>query len=213
MDPDPHWFWSAGSGSAVTHKNLEKWRNFMFWSIGCFLLRAEGLEVLHIGLGIKKIACFDQLIFSSCTFTFLVIKTRDPDHIGLKWMGQDPDPDSHWNKRGPIHATKIKLLIQTSNKPVLCNQIKRPFMGIGNKRLFRLSQRSEWSGLGSGSGFTTPIRILKTDGYGTWARSISSNVSMTASSRWLWISSRRLRADSLHCSSTALHLYIYRYRS
>ncbi len=42
-----------------THKNIKKLRNFMFWSAGCSLLRAEGffcrLDVLNRGLGIGKL--------------------------------------------------------------------------------------------------------------------------------------------------------------
>ncbi len=73
-DPDPHGsalIWVAWSGSAfisncgsgsrrakMTHKNRKKYRIFMFWSAGCFLLRAEGfscsLGVLYGGLRIRK---------------------------------------------------------------------------------------------------------------------------------------------------------------
>ncbi len=41
---DPHWFWSAGSGSRsakMTNKNIKKERNFMFWSADRSLLRVE----------------------------------------------------------------------------------------------------------------------------------------------------------------------------
>ncbi len=35
-DPDPHWFWSAGTRSGTRghdlYKNRKKWRNTMFWS-------------------------------------------------------------------------------------------------------------------------------------------------------------------------------------
>ncbi len=54
----PHWLWSAGSGSTgakMTHKIR---KNFIFWSVGCSLLRAEGfacsLNFLHGRKGIKK---------------------------------------------------------------------------------------------------------------------------------------------------------------
>jgi hypothetical protein len=39
----------------MTHKKRKKLRHFMFLSAGCFLLRAEGLEVLKGGLGICKL--------------------------------------------------------------------------------------------------------------------------------------------------------------
>jgi hypothetical protein len=42
----------------MTHKNIKKYRIFMFWSAGCSLFRAEGfscsLGVLYGGLGISK---------------------------------------------------------------------------------------------------------------------------------------------------------------
>ncbi len=61
VDPDP--FSESGSGSRrakMTHKRRrKKFRNFMFWSAGCSLLRAEGffchLNVFYGGLGIGKL--------------------------------------------------------------------------------------------------------------------------------------------------------------
>ncbi len=57
-DPDPHWFCSAGSGSRrakIIQRNRAMWRIFLFWNVGCSLLRAEGcacsLEVLLRVLG------------------------------------------------------------------------------------------------------------------------------------------------------------------
>jgi hypothetical protein len=51
-----------GSGSRrakMTHKSRKKLINFIFWSVGCSLLRAEGffcnLDVLYWGLGICKL--------------------------------------------------------------------------------------------------------------------------------------------------------------
>jgi hypothetical protein len=50
-DPDPE-------GQKLTHKNKKKLRNFIFWSAGCSLLRAEGfscsLDVLYGGLERSK---------------------------------------------------------------------------------------------------------------------------------------------------------------
>jgi hypothetical protein len=76
-DPNPHWFWSAGSGRAkMTHKNRKKLRNLMFWSAGCSLLRAEGffysLEVFYGGLGISKLQFLIRkilIIFSAVNFS------------------------------------------------------------------------------------------------------------------------------------------------
>jgi hypothetical protein len=52
VDPDPD------QGGQKSHKNRKKLRNFMFWSAGCSLFRAEGfsctLDVLYGGLGISK---------------------------------------------------------------------------------------------------------------------------------------------------------------
>ncbi len=51
-----------GSGSRrakITHKNRKKWRYFIFWNVGCSILRAEGFscstDVLYGGLGISKL--------------------------------------------------------------------------------------------------------------------------------------------------------------
>ncbi len=67
----------------------------MFWSAGCWLLRAEGffwsLEVLYEGLGISKLQLLIkkfQIFFLAVNFfQFLVIKTLDPDWI---WIGIPP---------------------------------------------------------------------------------------------------------------------------
>jgi hypothetical protein len=46
----------------MTHKNRKKSRTFMFLSIGCSLLKAEGLScslgILYGGLGISKLQFF-----------------------------------------------------------------------------------------------------------------------------------------------------------
>ncbi len=64
------------------NNDLPKWknlRNFLFWSSGCSLLRAEGLDVLYGGL-LQKISIF----FSAANFVkFLVIKTLDPYRIRI----------------------------------------------------------------------------------------------------------------------------------
>jgi hypothetical protein len=58
VDPDSE----SGSGSRrakMVHKIREKFKNFMFFSVGWPLLRAEGffsnLDVLYGGLGIGKL--------------------------------------------------------------------------------------------------------------------------------------------------------------
>jgi hypothetical protein len=84
---------------------IEKPRNFMFWSAGCTLLRAEGhfrsLEVFYGGPEIgklqffilKKYRFFFQLWFFLSQF--LVIKTLDPDwtRIGIQPKMLDPSPN------------------------------------------------------------------------------------------------------------------------
>ncbi len=103
------WYWSVGSGSALILvgwirtqegkndlENRKKFRNFMFYSAGCSLLKAEGfLDVLCGGLGISKlqflilknISFFSAVIFF---LQYLVIKSMDLD--------PDPDLDPHWPK-------------------------------------------------------------------------------------------------------------------
>jgi hypothetical protein len=70
-DPDP-------GRAKITHKNRKKFRNFIFCSAGCSLLRAESFscsfDILYGDLGISK------LHFSAVNFSqFLAIKTLDPD--------------------------------------------------------------------------------------------------------------------------------------
>ncbi len=58
VDPDP--------GGQKLPIHIEKIRNFMFYSAGCSLTRAEGfscsLEVLYGGLWISKVQCFIKII-------------------------------------------------------------------------------------------------------------------------------------------------------
>ena len=59
LDPDPHWeYGSVPRRPKKTQKNIKR-RNFMFYSAGCSLLRAEGftcrLDVLYRGLWISKL--------------------------------------------------------------------------------------------------------------------------------------------------------------
>jgi hypothetical protein len=58
MDPDP--YSESGSREAkMTHKSRKKFRNFMFLSAECSLLRAEGFfcnfDILYGGLGMVKL--------------------------------------------------------------------------------------------------------------------------------------------------------------
>jgi hypothetical protein len=46
---------SGSSRAKMAHKIEKKLRNLIFWSAGCSLWRAEGLEVLYGGLGIGKL--------------------------------------------------------------------------------------------------------------------------------------------------------------
>jgi hypothetical protein len=55
VDPDPYSEYGSRSMRAkITHKSRIFFRNFMFWSAGCSLLRDEGffcnLDVLYGGL-------------------------------------------------------------------------------------------------------------------------------------------------------------------
>ncbi len=76
----------------MTHKNRKKLRNFMFWSAGCSLLRAEGfsysLDVLYWGLGISKLQFSIKKILNICLavnfFQVLIIKSLDPDWTKTK---------------------------------------------------------------------------------------------------------------------------------
>ncbi len=65
--------------------------NFIFWSAGCSLLRAEGfscsLDVLYGGLGISKLQFFikkNKNLFKAVNFfKFLIMKTLYPDWIRI----------------------------------------------------------------------------------------------------------------------------------
>ncbi len=68
-DPDAHWIRIQSGqririqvGKNYPQKKTKKFRNFMFSSAGCSLLRAEGffcnLDVLYRGLGISKLYFF-----------------------------------------------------------------------------------------------------------------------------------------------------------
>ncbi len=91
---DPHWFCSDGSGSMraiIIQRIRAMWRNFLFWSPGRSLLRAEdfacSLDVLLRAQGITKLQ-------------FLVLTALDPDPIPhwSKILDQNPHgkhADSH----------------------------------------------------------------------------------------------------------------------
>ncbi len=98
MDLDPHWFWSAGSGSGkakMTHKIAKKWRNFKCWIFsfeGWRLLLS--LDVLFGDLGTIFVAIFEKKISTCKILQVLVIKPLDPHWP--KMLGQDP----YWNQCG-----------------------------------------------------------------------------------------------------------------
>ncbi len=86
--------------------------NFIFWSAGCSLSRAQGfscsLDVLFEGLGISKLQFLIKkalkINFLLYFFShFLVIKTLDPDLDSHQMLDPYPDPDSlnpdpqHWS--------------------------------------------------------------------------------------------------------------------
>ncbi len=88
-DPDPHGsalIWAVGSGSGsrrgkMIQKNRKKDRIFIFWSVGCSLLRAEGfscsLGVLYGGLGISKL----QFLIKKIKIKFLVVNPESGSAI------------------------------------------------------------------------------------------------------------------------------------
>ncbi len=73
----------CGSGSRrakMTHKSRKKFKNFMFWSVGCSFLRAEGLScnVLYGGQGIEIVVFAKKNYFFSAVifFNFLSLSNR-----------------------------------------------------------------------------------------------------------------------------------------
>ena len=131
VDPDSYGsalIRSAGSGSGsrgakVYHKNRKKWRNFMFWSAGCSLLRVDGfscsLDVLYGGLGIIKLLCFiKKYKFSfSCTF-FTVFGHKNP---GSGWIRIRIDLKC-WIR------IRIRIRIETNADPKHCSHICKLFV-------------------------------------------------------------------------------------
>ncbi len=92
-----HWFWLARSGSRKATNKIEKrWKNFMFWSSGCSLLKAKGfscsLTVLYRGLGKNNCnflllkGCFTVVKFYTCwtsgspLFRILIETYADQQH-------------------------------------------------------------------------------------------------------------------------------------
>ncbi len=89
----------------------QKWRNIMFWSAGCSLVRPKdffcSFEDVHRGLGIEKIAFYfnkkSLIFFSRKIFNFLYIKTLDLD------------PDLHWPKMLDPNI-RIRIQSQTDSR-------------------------------------------------------------------------------------------------
>jgi hypothetical protein len=87
VDPFPDPDSESGSGRAnMTHKRRKFFRHLMFRNAGCFFWISEGffsnLDVLYGGLrrGKLNVVFYLKKIFFGCKFfTFLVIKTLDPD--------------------------------------------------------------------------------------------------------------------------------------
>jgi hypothetical protein len=107
LDPDPN-SRSVSRRGKFSHKNRKKLINFIFWSAGCSLLRAEGfsysLNVLYRGLRISKLQfLIKKSICSYNFFQFLVIKSLDSDSYPdlLELLGPDP----HWIR---IHNTAFR---------------------------------------------------------------------------------------------------------
>ncbi len=122
---DPHWLWSAESGSRRAkncQQKYKKWKNFMFWNTGCPLLRAEGfswsLDVLSRCLRITKSKFFYHkfFVFPLGNDKFLVFKTHDPDPHWPKMLVririQGPDPGS--GSTGYVE-TRLKWLIMSKS--------------------------------------------------------------------------------------------------
>ncbi len=109
----------SGSGSKrakINCKIRKNWRNVMFWSAGCSLLRAEvfpcHLDVLHGGLGIEKKSRLD---FFSCKI--LCFGSSEPwirIRVDLKWCIQN-HLDFHRNQCGSttLHTSTILLTSTT----------------------------------------------------------------------------------------------------
>ncbi len=77
----------------MTHKNRKKLINFIFCSVGCFLLRAEGLtcslDVLCGGLRISKLQFLIKKISVFSAVLFFSIFGHQNRGSGL-----DPEPDT-----------------------------------------------------------------------------------------------------------------------
>ncbi len=89
VDPYPDSESGSGSRRAKWPMKIEKkFRNVMFWSSECSLLRAEGfscsLDVLYGGLGISKLQFWFLKKFCCKLFQFLVIKTLVSDWYSAK---------------------------------------------------------------------------------------------------------------------------------
>ncbi len=97
VDPDPHWFWSAGSGSRrekITRKNRRR-KKFMLVN-RCFILRAEGfscsLDVLLGNIFLFKTIFQQEKIYN-------VWSQKSWIQIRPHWSKM-LDPDPHWYQCG-----------------------------------------------------------------------------------------------------------------
>ncbi len=99
-------FWSAGSVSKKGYNDPQKrwkWRNFMFWSVGCSLLRDEVITCSLYGLRINN--CTFGLNF---LYKFLsALKFTNFGH-------QNPDTDPHWSKNACFRSAMEPLRIHNT---------------------------------------------------------------------------------------------------
>jgi hypothetical protein len=87
----------------MTHKDRKKWRSFMFWSVGCSLLRDEGITCSLYGLRINN--CTFGLNF---LYKFLsALKFTNFGH-------QNPDTDPHWSKNASFRSAMEPLRIHNT---------------------------------------------------------------------------------------------------
>ncbi len=137
LDPDSYWFlvgWSR------IHKN-RKISDFMFWSVGCSLLRSEGypcsLGVLHRGLGITKmLILFKSLDFLSCKIVLVWSSKRCIRiRIRIRNVIRIRTELKFW----------IRIHIETNYTDLQNNLTKLNFLCLGGERMGLGWSRSYWN--------------------------------------------------------------------
>ncbi len=103
----------------MTQKNRKQLINFIFWSSGCSLLRAEGfscsLDVFYEGVGISKFKCFIKKRFNqNFQLYFLNFWSSNPDPYpdSLEMLDQDPYPDQDLMNPDPHYLGLAKIFLQ-----------------------------------------------------------------------------------------------------